>query len=182
MTRVFFGGSRKIGRLNAEVRKRVQNVIESGFQILIGDANGADKALQEYLAEQKYLNVTVYCSGHLCRNNIGSWKTEYVASDRVKKDFEHYARKDAQMGRDAEYGFFLWDGKSRGTLSNVFTLMAQNKKAVVYFSPTKGFVTVRSTRDLEELITRCDPGIAQTIRRRLSSKTDSKEQSRLDFA
>src|SRR2546422_5074162 len=121
MSKVFLGGSRKITRLNADIRRRVDNVIANGFVVLIGDANGADKAFQKYLAEKNYTNVTVYCSGHACRNNLGDWKIEYVPSDRKKKDFEHYVKKDAQMGRDAEYGLFLWDGKSKGTLNNIFT-------------------------------------------------------------
>jgi hypothetical protein len=32
-------------------------MIEKGFQILVGDANGADKAIQRYLAEKSYPNV-----------------------------------------------------------------------------------------------------------------------------
>jgi len=182
MTKVFFGGSRKIGRLNAEVKKRVKNVVENGFQVLIGDASGADKALQEYLANQNYSNVTVYCSGQSCRNNVGRWKTEHISSTSIRKDFAHYAKKDAQMERDAEYGFFLWDGKSRGTLSNIFTLTTQKKKAVIYFSPTKNFMTIRSVRDLETLLTKCDPDVARTVRRQLSSKGNRHEQSQSDLA
>ena len=51
MTKVFFGGSRNIVRLNAEVKGRVDKVISSGFAVLIGDANGADKTLQKYLEQ-----------------------------------------------------------------------------------------------------------------------------------
>ena len=57
MNKVFFGGSRYIGRLNQAVKKRTDNIITNGYLILIGDANGADKAMQRYLSEKGYRNV-----------------------------------------------------------------------------------------------------------------------------
>jgi hypothetical protein len=37
-------------------------MIEKGFQILVGDADGADKAVQRYLADKAYPNVLVHQS------------------------------------------------------------------------------------------------------------------------
>ena len=54
MTKVFIAGSRQITRLPADVRTRLDVMIEKGFQILVGDANGADKAVQRYLADKSY--------------------------------------------------------------------------------------------------------------------------------
>jgi hypothetical protein len=51
---VFGAGSRQISRLPAEVKTRLDTMIEKGFQILVGDANGADKAVQRYLADKSY--------------------------------------------------------------------------------------------------------------------------------
>jgi hypothetical protein len=70
---VFVAGSRQISRLPAEVRSRLDTMIEKGFQILVGDANGADKAVQRYLADKSYPNVLVHCMKDHCRNNVGSW-------------------------------------------------------------------------------------------------------------
>jgi len=182
MTKVFFGGSRKIGRLNAEIRKRVNNVIVNRFFILIGDANGTDKALQKYLVERGYSNVIVYCSGSLCRNNLGHWRTEFVASDRTKKDFQHYVKKDEQMSEEADYGFFLWDGKSKGTLKNILTMVARKKNALVYLSPAREFVTVKSIQDINGLLDRCDPRAAEVFRRLFySNDIDVIQQSQLDL-
>lgn len=50
MTKVFIAGSRQIARLPAEVKNRIDTMVDKGFQILVGDANGADKAVQRYLA------------------------------------------------------------------------------------------------------------------------------------
>ena len=58
---VFVAGSRQISRLPAEVRTRIDTMTDKGFQILVGDANGADKAVQRYLANKAYPNVVVHC-------------------------------------------------------------------------------------------------------------------------
>ena len=54
MKKVFIGGSRKISRLNESLRQRIDQMIEKNLQILLGDANGADKAVQAYLDEREY--------------------------------------------------------------------------------------------------------------------------------
>jgi hypothetical protein len=51
MIRVFFGGPRKIERLSKEMKERTDSIIANGYLILLGDANGADKAMQKYLSE-----------------------------------------------------------------------------------------------------------------------------------
>ena len=44
-------------------------MVEKGFQILVGDANGADKAVQRYLADKACPNVLVHCMKDHCRDN-----------------------------------------------------------------------------------------------------------------
>lgn len=43
MTKVFIAGSRWLSGLNAEVKRRIDRMVEKGFAILVGDGNGADK-------------------------------------------------------------------------------------------------------------------------------------------
>jgi hypothetical protein len=62
VTRIFIGGSRRITRLEAEVRRRLDRIVEKGLPVVIGDANGADKAAQRYLSEQKFERVEVFSS------------------------------------------------------------------------------------------------------------------------
>jgi len=52
MRNVLIADSRRISRLNAAVKLRLDTMIEKGFAILVGDANGADKAVPRYLAER----------------------------------------------------------------------------------------------------------------------------------
>ena len=88
MTNVFIAGSRQLYRLPAEVRRRIDTMIEKGFQILVGDANGADKAVQRYLSAKEYPNVLVHCMENHCRNNLGHWPTRQVLAPRGARGFE----------------------------------------------------------------------------------------------
>ena len=62
-------------------------MIEKGFQVLVGDANGADKA-ERYLAAKSYPNVLVHCMKDHCRNNVGHWPTREVDAPRGTRGFE----------------------------------------------------------------------------------------------
>ncbi len=42
---VFIAGSRALSRLNAPIRDRIDDLLKRGCTILVGDANGADKAV-----------------------------------------------------------------------------------------------------------------------------------------
>lgn len=157
MTKVFIAGSRQIARLPAEVRSRIDTMVEKGFQILVGDANGADKAVQRYLADKAYPNVLVHCMENHCRNNVGTWPTFQVAAPQGARGFDYYSLKDCAMADAAEYGLMLWDGKSKGTINNVVNLSRRNKLVVVYVAPAKNFQTVRSAEDLKDLLAKGDP-------------------------
>ncbi len=155
MTSVFIGGSRRLSRLNEAIRSRLDKIVAQGFDVLVGDANGIDKAVQEHLASRIYRKVTVYCMDDRCRNNLGGWSTRNVRTNRSKKDFSYYSSKDWEMAKAASCGFMIWDGKSRGTLNNVANLLRARKKVAVYFSPEKSSHTLRSFDDLRALLDRC---------------------------
>src|SRR5216684_5955199 len=167
MKTVFLSGSRRISRLNEDIRNRLRHIIEQNFHVVVGDANGADKALQRYFAEIRYPNVIVYCSGQTCRNNIGSWESQKISADSQLKGREFYMQKDRKMADDADYGFMVWDGKSAGTLSNVIELLKRNKKALVYLSPEKNFYTISNVRDARELLGRCDREVTSIISKKI---------------
>ena len=183
MTRVFVAGSRNLGRLNEEVRSRISNLVSQQFQILVGDANGADKAVQKYLAETGYEKVVVYCSGNRCRNNIGKWVASFVSVDRSKKGREFYAEKDKKMAEDADYGLMIWDGKSAGTINNIVQLIRRNKKSLVYFSPAKEFLTISDAKQINDLLNKCSPEALASIRKKtdLVPGPQPQAQEALDF-
>ena len=183
MKRVFIGGSRRLSRLNKKIMDRANNILTNGYEVLIGDANGADKAMQKFFADKNYINVIVYCTGDVCRNNLGNWHTKNIESNRKTKDFQYYTIKDRHMSDDADYGLMLWDGKSKGTLNNIINLLLQKKSVLVYFSSSKEFMTIKNFSDLESLLKKCDPAIIQKMNRDLNIEQHLYNyQSQLSFS
>jgi hypothetical protein len=153
---VFVAGSRQISRLPAEVRRRLDTMMERGLQIVVGDANGADKAFQRYLADRAYLNVIVHYMNDHCRNNVGNWPTRQVVAPSGVRGFDYYSMKDRAMAEAAEYGLMLWDGKSKGTINNLVNLSRRQKSVVVYVAPKGRFFTVRVFDDLKRVLAEGD--------------------------
>jgi len=152
MDTVFVAGSRALSKLSAQVKERLDNIMRKDFTVLVGDANGADKAVQRYLAECRYKRVVVYCM-EVCRNNVGDWPIRsHSANPALKKDRHYYGIKDRAMAKDASCGFMLWDGISKGTLSNVVSLLDYDKKVLLFSAPKKQFFTLHSSRDLDHTL------------------------------
>lgn len=152
MTAVFVAGSRAISRLSSKITERLDNILAKKFTVFVGDANGVDKAVQGYLAKRGYRNVVVYCM-ESCRNNIGDWPVrEHTGSKGARHDRHYYGIKDMAMARDASCGFMLWDGESKGTLTNVVNLLDLGKKVLLYLGPEKSFFTLASLTDLHNAL------------------------------
>lgn len=159
MSKVFVGGSRRISRLNVELRKRLEQIVEKQLAILIGDANGSDKAIQDFFRERDYRNVVVFCTEGICRNNLGQWPVRPVKPPHHTRNFEYFTAKDAAMAREADYGLMLWDGASAGTLVNVARLVALGRPVVVYVSPMRRFLTLKSRKDHTDLMASCPTAV-----------------------
>ena len=71
--KVFISGSISTKSLSKFAISSIEQIIEGNRTILIGDAHGVDRAVQQYLSEQNYQDVIVYFSGETIRNNIGNW-------------------------------------------------------------------------------------------------------------
>jgi hypothetical protein len=162
--KVFVAGSRRLSRLNKDVMRRIDSIVDKGFTIIVGDANGVDRAVQHYLKDIGYGNVLVFCMEGGCRNNIGDWPTRKItATVPGRRDFAYYATKDRAMAQEADYGLMLWDGRSRGTLTNVVHLVRQGKPVLIYIAPDKSFHTLRQSSHLAELLDRVDPDVVHRI-------------------
>ena len=93
MTTVFIGGSRHITRLTSDVRARLDRIVSAHLPVVVGDASGADKAVQGDLAGRHYANVEVFCSDESPRNNLGGWPVRVVRpTRRVRESPEAIAR------------------------------------------------------------------------------------------
>jgi hypothetical protein len=155
MSTVFIGGSRDVSRLNDVICGRLQAVLDAGLGVFLGDANGADKAAQRWFTERGYRQVTVFHSGTSPRNNLGNWETRTIIPKSKKKDFLYHTAKDLAMAEEADYGFMLWDGVSKGTLNNILNLLERGKKVVVYFNPARECLTLRQIADVIPMLEHC---------------------------
>jgi adenine-specific DNA-methyltransferase len=170
MTKVFIGGSRHVSRLPALVRERIDRIIEKELPVIIGDAAGADKAIQMYLSNQLYRNVEVFCAGSAARNNMGGWLLRKISGTARPGSLDFYTEKDRAMTDEATVGLMVWDGKSAGTLLNAFRLLNQEKKVVVYVSPEKQFRELKNLSQWDEFISACGVEICQKIQQRAAAE------------
>lgn len=186
MTTVFLAGSRTLSRLTDAVKKRLDNIMSQRLRIVVGDANGADRALQQHFADAHYRNVVVHCSGNSCRNNLGNWDVASVAVPPGLRGRDFYTVKDRKMAAEADYGFMIWDAKSPGTLNNIIELVNRQKKVLVYISPEQLFSTIASESDIKNLLRRCDQETAKALAARIVARdpnqsADSLSQAALSF-
>jgi len=170
MTKVFISGSRRVSHLDSQVKARLDSIIERQLLVLVGDANGADKAVQGHLHERGYKNVEVFCVAGACRNNLGGWQIRTVTPAHRKKDLRYFASKDREMAKEANAGLIIWDAKGPGTLVNVLRLVAYKKKVVVYSVRAKRFVEIRKKADLDGLISECSPEVRLKAEKQLESE------------
>ena len=127
--KVFAGGSHSINDVLSLPNRRVlDEAIYYEEEILVGDCPGADAAIQKYLLQRDYLDVTVYASGTTARNNLGGWEEKLVSFDPTLTGRDFFRQKDIQMALDCDRAVMAWDGKSLGTRQNVLDLMALGKR------------------------------------------------------
>lgn len=107
---VMISGSRSIKALPEEAIMRINTIIGLGADIVIGDAPGVDKLVQNYLLQKEYRQVTVYHAFD---------KPRYNAGFNSRGGFASYTDRDKAMCAEADHGLAIWDGNSRGTKQNI---------------------------------------------------------------
>lgn len=163
MTTIFIGGSRVLTRLPRDVQSRIDEIIHKDHHVVLGDANGA---VQEYLADQQFKNVTVFCSGDAPRNNVGRWQIYPVTADGKVKGYEFFAAKDREMARRADFGFMIWDGESPGTFLNVVRLLQKGKIAVLYNLLQRKTINFKTAEQLRKFYCACPQSVRKNIEKR----------------
>ena len=151
-TTVFVAGSMNIKNLDARVKERIDKIVSQGFDVVVGDADGADSSIQSHLFNLGDAKITVFCSGSRPRNNIGDWPIRCVETTHAEGTRAFFTAKDIKMAEAADYGLMIWDAKSTGTLSNVLELLARKKKSVVFVNKAKLFKNVGDLHQLEEIV------------------------------
>ncbi len=130
---IFLGGSQTLNALTVEVKNKLVDFMNLGHKFVIGDCKGADLEMQKFLTENDYKNVVIYYSGDRARVNIGDWEEKKICANKFDKGYELYKRKDEQMAADADEGFMILNGETRGTMANIERLAALKKDCLVAF-------------------------------------------------
>ena len=110
---VMISGSRSIKDISAGLPS-IDQIMERNFSVIVGDAIGVDKLVQEYLRRSNYLNVKVYFAlwgGTGKPRTTTGYETVGIAGS--------YVNRDIAMCSICDYGLALWDGNSRGTRDNI---------------------------------------------------------------
>ena len=144
---VFLSGSLALRRLDAAFTAQLDNLIARDCHLLLGDANGTDKAIQKYLAERDYWNVTVYHSWKTV-NNLGKWAVQRVDARGPVRGFGFDDRKGEAMARAADCGLMLWDGVHRLTVNHARYLLEQGKPVLLYAAQLRQFARMETLVDL----------------------------------
>ena len=139
--------------------------------------------MQRYLAGRGYRHVVVFCMAGECRNNVGQWPTRETRAAPGTRGFAYFSTKDRAMANEADYGFMLWDGRSRGTLTNTVDMVRRGKSVLVYVAPDKSFYTLQRSDHLARLVQNFDPAALCRIDSELQAATQARRScSRADTA
>ena len=113
----------KARELPIEVRERIDKAIESGTEIIVGEAAGANRLYQDYLKAKGYRNVVV---GHAVRlrYNAGNWKDVQYG-----KDLKERERK---MIDDCDSAIVIWMNHSGVIAENLELLKRLQKPTFLY--------------------------------------------------
>ena len=149
---VFVSGSLSVTELSDFAKVHVRSIVTNRMNVLIGDAYGADKAIQQELYKKyDYPFVTVYASNGKVRNNAG-YKVKTVAVPPYIHGREFYTYKDVAMSKDCDFGFMLWDGKSKGTLNNIERLLNMNKLSIICLSNRHKSFKIEKRQQLDNML------------------------------
>ena len=115
----------------------------------------------------------------------GGGATKRVEVKPNLKGREFYEQKDREMVRQADSGFVLWDGKSYGSITNVFELLKSDKSVVLYFGPEKEFYDLNTIDDIEVILSKCAPKTLEMINKKNrlpASFSKNRESAQTSFA
>jgi hypothetical protein len=113
----------RVREMPVEVKERIDEAIERGLTIIVGEASGANRLYQDYLNAKGYRNVVV---GHAVRlrYNVGNWKDVQYG-----KDLKERERK---MIEDCDSAIVIWMNNSGVIAENLELLKRLGKPTYLY--------------------------------------------------
>lgn len=139
--KIFISGSRSINKLPQQVKSKLDNMIKSKHEILVGDAIGVDKLVRDYFQEKQYPNVSVYYTGQPRTQIPPQWNQIKIKPQNNISGRDYFTLKDIQMTEDCDIAFAIHDGKSKGTQANIDRATSIGKTTVVFNTETEKFMS-----------------------------------------
>lgn len=143
--RVFISGSSKTQtkdsgyyrkKLPKPVRNYIDEIIKDKGTIIVGDAPGIDRQVQNYLKDSKYDNVEVYGPGKKLRYLADDkWSANPIDAPEFEEgSSEWLAKKDIAMEKASNEGLaiVLENGGAGATRNNIQRLLDKNKDVKVF--------------------------------------------------
>jgi len=155
MTVVFISGSRTIPHLPPEAQERIDNMVDNGLRIVVGDSErGVDSKVASYLFARRYSNVAIYSihSTSRIRRLLPEWSLQLITPDvparqdkngniTNRRKLETY--KDRAMCDVCNFGLVIWQDTytnprfgqtsvSAGSLRNTVQLLLAGKPVTMY--------------------------------------------------
>lgn len=122
--------------LPKDVQRELDKIISDNKRVLIGDAPGIDRQVQDYLNAKHYDNVEVYGPGHDSVRYAANakWHTNLIDAPEYEPGSpEWLAAKDFAMSKAATEGLaVVLDSGAKATRNNVRRLLADGKPVKIY--------------------------------------------------
>lgn len=128
-------------KLPRQIRKELKSSMRNKDKIIVGDAPGIDRQVQDYLKKKHYDNVEIYGPGKQVRYTANEkWKTNPIDAPEFEEGSKEWlAKKDVAMTNAATKGLaIVLDEGSKATRKNVERLIQQNKDVKIYQLDAKG--------------------------------------------
>ena len=190
--RVFLGGSKSITELTDDEKSVIDEYIEEGCQILVGDCRGADTEIQKHLVERGYKNVKIYATDGEVRNNVGNFKVIACPSmltpeARARKDYFYYRIKDWRMLTLCDEILMFWVGNSKASRENLGDGLRMKKPTKAVLRPFE-VRELKIDEDIENIVgdialmnvLGVDGELLEELRKYLSQLEDSGEEITYD--
>ena len=139
-------------KLTRNIRKELDSEMKAGNKIIVGDAPGIDRQVQDYLKKKKYKKVEVYSPGKRSRYLADkSWKNHLIDDPKHKPmSPEWLANKDKAMAKAADKGIaVILDQGSGATRNNIKRLQDSNKDISVYQINPKNIIGYSKVKKLK---------------------------------
>lgn len=121
--------------LPKDIQAALKSYIDDNATVIVGDAPGIDRQVQDFLNKYRYENVEVYGPGKEVRYTANKkWHTNPIDAPEFEVGSKEWlAKKDIAMEEASTEGLaIVLDEGAKATRKNIERLIANNKNVDVY--------------------------------------------------